>query len=58
MKDPAAPHRSQARGGTLRRGLGRGRRLGDAVSSADFALVLAEGPLPPWPHRRIRWPDY
>jgi hypothetical protein len=36
----------------------RGRRLGDAASSADFALVLAEGPLPPWPHRRIRWPDY
>src|SRR3954466_15130589 len=39
-------------------GLGRGRRLGDAASSADFTLVLAEGPLPPWPHRRIRWPDF
>jgi hypothetical protein len=39
-------------------GLVRGRRLGDAASSADFTLVLAEGPLPPWPHRRIRWPDF
>ncbi|TFV89873.1 protein-tyrosine phosphatase family protein [Blastococcus sp. CT_GayMR16] len=36
----------------------RGRRLGQATSSADFALVLAEGPRPPWPHRRVRWPDY
>src|SRR3954453_21359868 len=39
-------------------GLVRGRRLGDAASSADFTLVLAEGPLPPWPHRRIRWSDF
>src|SRR3954471_6460011 len=39
-------------------GLVRGRRLDDAASSADFTLVLAEGPLPPWPHRRIRWPDF
>src|SRR3954465_3041581 len=39
-------------------GLVRGRRLGDAASSADFPLVLPEGPLPPWPHRRIRWPDF
>ena len=36
----------------------RGRRLGDAASPADFALILAAGPLPPWPHRRVRWPDY
>jgi hypothetical protein len=36
----------------------RGRRLDDDVSRADFALVLAEGPLPPWPNRRIRWPDF
>jgi hypothetical protein len=36
----------------------RGRRLGVASSPADFALVLAAGPLPPWPHRRIHWPDY
>jgi hypothetical protein len=36
----------------------RGRRLADAASPADFALVLAEGPLPAWPHRRIRWPDF
>jgi len=36
----------------------RGRRLTDSVSPADFALVLARGPLPPWSHRRIRWPDF
>lgn len=36
----------------------RGRRLRNAASEADFALVLGRGPLPPWPHRRIRWPDF
>jgi hypothetical protein len=36
----------------------RGRRLDDDVSRADFALVLADGPLPPWPSRRIAWPDF
>ncbi len=36
----------------------RGRRLGDPASSADFALVLAAGPVPAWPHRRLRWPDF
>jgi hypothetical protein len=36
----------------------RGRRLSDPVSPADFALILAEGPVPAWPHRRIRWPDF
>ena len=36
----------------------RGRRLGDPASPADFALVLADGPPPAWPHRRIRWPDF
>ncbi len=36
----------------------RGRRLGDPASSADFALVLAAGPGPAWPHRRLRWPDF
>jgi hypothetical protein len=36
----------------------RGRRLADPVSPADFALVLASGPPPRWPHRRIRWPDF
>ncbi len=25
---------------------------------ADFCLLLAGGPAPPWPHRRIRWPDF
>ena len=40
----------------------RGRRLGDTVSPADFALLLGGrrggGPLPPWPHRGVRWPDF
>ncbi|MEV0811432.1 protein-tyrosine phosphatase family protein [Micromonospora sp. NPDC050200] len=36
----------------------RGRRVGDAASPADFALLLAPGPAPAWPHRRIRWPDF
>ncbi|MCW2700816.1 MAG: dual specificity protein phosphatase [Blastococcus sp.] len=36
----------------------RGRRLSDDVVPADFALVLADGPGPPWPHRRIAWPDF
>jgi hypothetical protein len=39
-------------------GLVRGRRLGDATSSVDFTLVLAGGPVPRWPHRRINWPDF
>jgi len=39
-------------------GLVRGRRLSDPASPADFALVLADGPLPTWPHRRLRWPDF
>jgi len=36
----------------------RGRRMGDTASAADFALLLADGPVPAWPHRRIRWPDF
>jgi hypothetical protein len=36
----------------------RGRRLADPASSADFALLLAKGPAPAWPHRRVRWPDF
>jgi Protein-tyrosine phosphatase len=36
----------------------RGRRIGDAVTPADFALLLADGPAPAWAHRRIRWPDF
>jgi hypothetical protein len=36
----------------------RGRRLGEIPDEpADFLLALAEGPMPPWPHRRIVWPD-
>ena len=41
-------------GGTV-----RGRALTEAPpSEADFLLALASGPLPPWPHRRVRWPDF
>ena len=37
----------------------RGRRLTETPQSpADFLLALADGPLPPWPHRRISWPDF
>ncbi|MFU8851203.1 protein-tyrosine phosphatase family protein [Micromonospora sp. SL1-18] len=36
----------------------RGRRLADQATPADFALVLAAGPVPPWPYRRVRWPDF
>ncbi|MFI5489813.1 MULTISPECIES: protein-tyrosine phosphatase family protein [Micromonospora] len=36
----------------------RGRRIGDPATPADFALLLADGPAPQWPHRRIRWPDF
>src|SRR3954447_25481883 len=36
----------------------RGRRMADPASPADFALLLAGGPSSPWPHRRIRWPDF
>ena len=37
----------------------RGRRLADpAPSPADYALLLAEGPVPDWPYERIRWPDF
>jgi hypothetical protein len=36
----------------------RGRRLGASVPPADFALVLARGPAPACPHRRLRWPDF
>ncbi|MEU7675684.1 protein-tyrosine phosphatase family protein [Micromonospora taraxaci] len=36
----------------------RGRRVAAATSPADFAVLLAPGPVPAWPHRRIRWPDF
>jgi hypothetical protein len=36
----------------------RGRRLEDPAPAADFALVLAAGPPPPWLHRRLRGPDF
>lgn len=41
-------------GGTV-----RGRPLREVPPTpADFLLALAPGPLPPWPQRRIRWPDF
>jgi hypothetical protein len=36
----------------------RGRPLTREASPADFTLVLAPGPLPSWPYRRVRWPDF
>lgn len=36
----------------------RGRRLRDAATPAEFALLLAAGPHPPWPYEVIRWPDF
>ncbi len=36
----------------------RGRPLSVDRGPADFCLALAEGPLPPWPYRRVRWPDF
>ncbi|MFG3644392.1 protein-tyrosine phosphatase family protein [Micromonospora sp. NPDC047762] len=36
----------------------RGRRIAAATSPADFAVLLAPGPEPAWPYRRIRWPDF
>jgi hypothetical protein len=36
----------------------RGRRMAGPASPADFALLLARGPVPAWPCRRVRWPDF
>ncbi|MGY1692053.1 protein-tyrosine phosphatase family protein [Geodermatophilus sp. SYSU D01105] len=36
----------------------RGRRLAAPVTPADHTVVLGAGPLPPWPARRVRWPDF
>ncbi len=36
----------------------RGRRSGDRVSPADFALVLGDSVFPSWPYRHIRWRDF
>ncbi|MGY1661687.1 protein-tyrosine phosphatase family protein [Geodermatophilus sp. SYSU D00705] len=36
----------------------RGRRLGAEAQPADLTVVLGSGPLPPWPHRQVRWPDF
>jgi len=35
----------------------RGRRQSDTFSPADFAPLLADGPMPARAHRHIRWPD-
>ncbi|MFW3172456.1 protein-tyrosine phosphatase family protein [Geodermatophilus sp. CPCC 206100] len=36
----------------------RGRRLAAPAAPVDLAVVLGSGPLPPWPARRVRWPDF
>jgi protein-tyrosine phosphatase len=36
----------------------RGRRLAETATAVDFCLVLADGPVPEWPYRRVRWPDF
>jgi protein-tyrosine phosphatase len=36
----------------------RGRRLAEPADPVDFALVLGRGPVPPWPYRQVRWPDF
>jgi hypothetical protein len=37
----------------------RGRKLTTPPPcDADFTLLLAAGPVPGWPHRRIDWPDF
>ena len=37
----------------------RGRRLTvPPAGPADFALLLAAGPIPAWRYRRVRWPDF
>jgi hypothetical protein len=39
----------------------RGRRIfddPDADPDPDFLLALTQGPLRPWPCRRINWPDF
>jgi Protein-tyrosine phosphatase len=36
----------------------RGRPLARPACAADFALVLAAGPVPAWSYRRVRWPDF
>lgn len=37
----------------------RGRSLRHAAGCpAEFTLMLAPAPVPPWTHRRLRWPDF
>ncbi|MFI7214052.1 protein-tyrosine phosphatase family protein [Micromonospora maritima] len=36
----------------------RGRRITVPGTPADFALLLAPGPDPAWPARRVDWPDF
>ena len=32
--------------------------MGDAACDADFAILLADGAAPAWPHRHVHWPDF
>ena len=36
----------------------RGRSLRTDLGPADHTLVLGTSPAPPWPSRRVRWPDF
>jgi Protein-tyrosine phosphatase len=36
----------------------RGRSRSNPASPADFTVILARGPVPDWPYRQIRWPDF
>jgi hypothetical protein len=36
----------------------RGRPLRAPATPADHTVVLGTGPLPAWPARRVRWPDF
>ena len=34
------------------------RRDAPPPDGADFLVALGRGPLPPWEHRVVRWPDF
>lgn len=36
----------------------RGRARSTSAPPADFTLALGSGPLPEWPARVVRWPDF
>jgi protein-tyrosine phosphatase len=36
----------------------RGRRAAEDLGPADLTVLLGRGQAPPWPYRRLRWPDF